>query len=103
MKPVIEQAENGIIVSSDLNYVIEVTPQLKSDQESLSIYFENGVPLKELSTMKRPDLANTFREISKYGIKGFYEGAIAEKIVEAMNTNDGLITYEDLKQTLIHI
>ena len=97
MKPVIEQAENGIIVSSDLNYVIEVTPQLKSDQESLSIYFKNGEPLKEFSTMKRPDLANTFREISKYGIKGFYEGAIAEKIVEAMNANDGLITYEDLK------
>ena len=63
MKPVIEQAENGIIVSSDLNYVIEVTPQLKSDQESLSIYFKNGEPLKEYSTMKRPDLANTFREI----------------------------------------
>jgi len=97
MKPVIEQAENGIIVSSDLNYVIEVTPQLKSDQESLSIYFKNGEPLKEFSTMKRPDLANTFREISKYGIKGFYEGAIAERIVEAMNANDGLITYEDLK------
>ena len=97
MKPVIEQAENGIIVSSDLNYVIEVTPQLKSDQESLSIYFKNGEPLKEISTMKRPDLANTFREISKYGIKGFYEGAIAEKIVEAMSANDGLITYEDLK------
>tara|TARA_B100001175_G_scaffold243238_1_gene209673 strand:- start:378 stop:2087 length:1710 start_codon:yes stop_codon:yes gene_type:complete len=97
MKPVIEQAENGIIVSSDLNYVIEVTPQLKSDQESLSIYFKNGEPLKEFSTMKRPDLANTFREISKYGIKGFYEGAIAEKIVEAMSANDGLITYEDLK------
>ena len=97
MKPVIEQAENGIIVSSDLNYVIEVTPQLKSDQESLSIYFKNGEPLKEFSTMKRPDLASTFREISKYGIKGFYEGAIAEKIVEAMSANDGLITYEDLK------
>ena len=97
MKPVIEQAENGIIVSSDLNYVIEVTPQLKSNQESLSIYFKNGEPLKEFSTMKRPDLANTFREISKYGIKGFYEGAIAEKIVEAMSANDGLITYEDLK------
>ena len=97
MKPVIEQAENGIIVSSDLNYVIEVTPQLKSDQESLSIYFKNGEPLKEFSTMKRPDLASTFREISKHGIKGFYEGEIAEKIVEAMSANDGLITYEDLK------
>tara|TARA_X000000368_G_scaffold87574_1_gene66606 strand:- start:6125 stop:7834 length:1710 start_codon:yes stop_codon:yes gene_type:complete len=97
MRPVIEQAENGIIVSSDLNYVIDVTPQLKSDKESLSIYFKNGEPLKEFSLMKRPDLANTFREISKNGIKGFYEGEIADKIVSAMDNNDGLITHEDLK------
>jgi gamma-glutamyltranspeptidase/glutathione hydrolase len=97
MKPVIEQAENGITVSSDLNYVIDVTPQLKSDEESFSIYFRDGEPLKEFSIMKRPDLANTFREISKNGIKGFYEGEIADKIVNAMNTNDGLITHEDLK------
>ncbi len=97
MKPVIEQAENGIIVSSDLNYVIEVTPQLKSDKESLSIYFNNGEPLQEFSLLKRPDLANTFREISKNGIKGFYEGEIADKIVDAMNINNGLITHEDLK------
>ena len=97
MKPVIEQAENGIIVSSDLNYVIEVTPQLKSDKESLSIYFNNGEPLQEFSLLKRPDLANTFREISKNGIKGFYEGEIADKIVDAMNANNGLITHEDLK------
>ncbi len=97
MRPVIEQAENGIIVSSDLNYVIDVTPQLKSDKESLSIYFKNGEPLKEFSIMKRPDLANTFRVISKNGIKGFYEGEIADKIVNAMNNNGGLITHEDLK------
>ena len=80
MKPVIDQAENGIIVSSDLNYVIEVTPQLKRDNESLSIYYKNGEPLQEYSVMKRPDLANTFREISKNGVKGFYEGVIAETV-----------------------
>ena len=97
MKPVIEQADNGIIVSSDLNYVIDVTPQLKTDKESLSIYFRDGDPLKESSIMKRPDLANTFRVISKNGIKGFYEGEIADKIVNAMNSNGGLITHEDLK------
>ena len=47
--------------------------------------------------MKRPDLANTFKEISKNGAKGFYEGAVADKIVEAMKKNGGLITNEDLK------
>ena len=97
MKPVIEQAENGIVVSSDLNYVIDVTPQLKSDAESFSIFFDNGEPLKEFSIMKRPDLANTFKEISKHGAKGFYEGIVADKIVEAMEENGGLITHDDLK------
>ena len=97
MKPVIEQAENGIVVSSDLNYVIDVTPQLRSDAESFSIFFDNGEPLKEFSIMKRPDLANTFKEISKHGAKGFYEGIVADKIVEAMEKNGGLITHDDLK------
>ena len=97
MKPVIEQAENGVSVTSDLNYVIEVTPQLRNDNESYYIFFDNDEPLKEFSIMKRPDLANTFKEISKNGIKGFYEGVIADKIVSAMEKNNGLITHEDLK------
>ena len=97
MKPVIAQAEEGITVSSDLSYVIGVTPQLKSDAESYSIYFKDNKPLEEFSIMRRPDLANTFKEISKNGIKGFYEGEVADKIVNAMNQNNGLITHEDLK------
>ena len=56
MKPVIAQAEEGIVVSSDLSYVIGVTPQLKSDKESYSIFFDNDEPLKEFSVIKRPDL-----------------------------------------------
>ena len=97
MEPVIEQAENGIVVSKDLSYVIEVTPQLRSDKESFSIYFKDGEPRKEFSVFKRPDLANTLREISKNGTKGFYEGVIADKIVKAMEVNNGLITHDDLK------
>ena len=97
MKPVISQAEEGIVVSSDLSYVIGVTPQLKSDKESFAIYLEDDEPLKEFSIMKRPDLASTFQQISKNGAKGFYEGEVANKIVDAMNKNNGLITHEDLK------
>ena len=97
MQPVIEQAENGIVVSSDLSYVIEVTPQIRADKESFSIFFKDGKALKESSIMTRPDLANTFKEISKNGTKGFYEGVVAEKIVQAMKENNGLITSEDLK------
>tara|TARA_A200000113_G_scaffold66084_1_gene57350 strand:- start:544 stop:2007 length:1464 start_codon:yes stop_codon:yes gene_type:complete len=97
MQPVIEQAEKGVYVSKDLNYVIDVTPQLESDIESASIFLKNGKPPAEASILKRPDLANTFREISKHGVKGFYEGDIADKIVSAMEKNNGLITHDDLK------
>ncbi len=97
MKPVITQAEEGIVVSSDLSYVIGATPQLKSDKESFSIFFKDDEPLKEFSIMKRPDLASTFQQISKNGAKGFYEGEVANKIVDAMNKNNGLITHDDLK------
>ena len=81
MKPVIAQAEEGVVVSSDLSYVIGVTPQLKSDKESYSIYFKDSKPLEEFSIMRRPDLANTFKEISKNGIKGFYEGRLLTRLL----------------------
>ena len=47
--------------------------------------------------MKRPDLARTFSIISNQGKKGFYEGEIAEKFIEAMARNEGFITFDDFK------
>ena len=49
MQPVIEQAEEGIVVSSDLNYVIEVTPQIRADKESFSIFFKYDTVTTNLS------------------------------------------------------
>ena len=97
LAPVIRQAQEGIEVSYDLSKAIESTPQLFTDSESTRIYFQDGNPLLEGSVMKRPDLAQTLTAISNNGIKGFYEGDVAEKIVKAMNLNNGFMTLEDLK------
>ena len=97
MEPVIKQAEEGILVSYDLSKAIESTPQLLDDPESNKIYFKNNRPLKENTLMKRPDLAVTLKAIANNGKKGFYEGAVANKIVTAMNSNNGFMTMEDLK------
>ena len=97
LEPVIRQAEEGILVSYDLSKAIEDTKQLKFDSESLKIYFNNGEAIKENSIFKRPDLAKTFRNISKKGKNGFYKGEVAENIIKAMNANGGLFSKEDLE------
>ena len=97
LEPVIKQAEEGISVTYDLHKAIESSNQLKEDAESKKIYFINDQPLPVGSLMKRPDLAFTFKEISKSGKSGFYEGIIAEKFVDAMKVNNGFFTLEDLK------
>jgi gamma-glutamyltranspeptidase/glutathione hydrolase len=97
LEPVIKQAEEGILVTYDLHKAIESSNQLKEDAESKKIYFINDTPLPVGSLMKRPDLASTFKEISKNGKSGFYEGVIADKFVDAMKANNGFFTLEDLK------
>ena len=103
LAPAIRQARNGITVSYDLEKAIEDTNQLKKDPESLKIYFKDGFAIKENSTFKRPDLEKTLQLIATNGKKGFYEGDIAIKMVEAMNANGGLFTLEDFKNYKVEI
>ena len=103
LAPAIRQARNGIKVSYDLEKAIEDTHQLKKDPESLKIYFKDGAAIKEGSIFKRPDLDKTFQLIATEGKKGFYEGDIAKKMVEAMNANGGLFAIEDFKNYEVEI
>ena len=103
LAPAIRQARNGITVSYDLEKAIEDTHQLKKDPESLKIYFKDGFAIKENSTFKRPDLEKTLQLIATNGKKGFYEGDIAIKMVEAMNANGGLFSLEDFKNYKVEI
>ena len=97
LEPVIKQAEEGISVTYDLHKAIESSDQLREDAESKKIYFINDQPLPVGSLMKRPDLASTFKEITKSGKSGFYEGVIAQKFIDAMKANNGFFTLEDFK------
>tara|TARA_Y100000588_G_scaffold384840_2_gene476948 strand:+ start:1470 stop:3191 length:1722 start_codon:yes stop_codon:yes gene_type:complete len=97
LKPVIEQARNGIRVSYDLHMALGSEPQLRRDQESKKIFFRNGSAVAENTILKREDLAQTLEQIATEGKKGFYEGEVAQKIVDAMNNNGGFISLEDLK------
>jgi len=97
LQPVIKQAQNGILVSYDLNQAIGSADQINLDQESQDIYYQKGSPIKEHVLLKRPDLAWTFREIARNGEDAFYKGSIAKKILKAMQQNGGYISRKDLE------
>ena len=97
LKPVIDQARRGIKVSYDLSQAIGSANQINLDPESSDIYLEDGSPLIEHSLMTRKHLAWTINEIANKGQQAFYEGAIAKKIIQAMEKNGGYMSAQDLK------
>jgi gamma-glutamyltranspeptidase/glutathione hydrolase len=57
----------------------------------------NGRAPRAGEIMRNPTLARTFRTLIEYGKPGFYEGRIAEAIVELLSSMDGILSLEDLK------
>ncbi|HET8859356.1 gamma-glutamyltransferase [Marivirga sp.] len=47
---------------------------------------------------QQPALAETLKEIQKEGKKGFYEGKVAETLVDYIDSQGGILTLEDLEK-----
>ena len=62
------------------------------------IFARESAPLEEGDTLRQPDLALTLREVIRRGKDGFYQGAVAEKIVAEMRRGGGIIDAEDLSE-----
>jgi gamma-glutamyltranspeptidase/glutathione hydrolase len=49
------------------------------------------------ATIRQADLARTLEAISQGGINGFYQGAVAKKLVDGLKASGGIMTLDDLK------
>ncbi len=96
MKPVIELAEKGVVVT-------------KKQEKSLNNYRESIIKangnttkfaaiFKENDTIKYAALAKTLKRIAKNGRAEFYKGETARKLVRYFNKIGAIITAEDLAQ-----
>lgn len=104
LTPAIELAEQGFPVS-------EICAGFwKSSEQLLKASSPNGAEMLKKDPkaeggcraprageiMKMPGLANTFRLLAEHGKKGFYEGKIADEIVQVVSDLGGRLTHEDL-------
>jgi gamma-glutamyltranspeptidase/glutathione hydrolase len=89
-------AQEGFIVSEDLYESLNSAKSRLSD-ESLSVFFKDGIPYKIGEKLTQSSLAWSLSEISKDGKKAFYSGEIGKKISDFMKKEGGIIRLEDLE------
>lgn len=92
----IDYAENGFPISDKLSNMIKEKKEIISAYEETKNHFiRNGhIPL-EGEIFKQPDLAHSLKLIAEKGPDVFYNGEIAEKIVNSLEKHGGKLTKED--------
>ena len=95
IKPVIDLAKNGVIVTENqINRINENRKYFQLVNKS-QILFDNN--FQKNDTIKNLKLAATLEKIMINGKDEFYKGETAKKLVKFISENGGIITMEDLE------
>ena len=97
----IQIAKDGFMMDNKIYDLAMEAPYLSEFDEFSKIYLKADKKPKDIGTIiKNPEMAKTLTLISKEGIKPFYEGKIANDIVNVVNNskiNPGSLSLDDLK------
>ena len=99
IQPAIALARDGIIVADDIADTLPRWHQRLTRWPASAKIFsrDDGTPLREGDRLRQSDLAATLEAIAAQGAAGFYDGAVAEKLVQAIQAAGGLVTRDDLR------
>lgn len=95
-EPAIRLANNGFTATPRLAEMLRLDLPLDAFEPMAGYFFANGEPITAGTQIKNPALAKTLTQIATDGADAFYEGQIAQAIVETVQKNGGLLTLEDM-------
>lgn len=99
LEPAIELAEEGFVLGEVLPTTLRRREEeLRMYRGSRELFFEDGEPLARGDTLRNPGLAWTLRRIAENGAEAFYEGEVAERIVEDLHGKGNAMTRLDLER-----
>uniref|UniRef100_Q31EW6 Glutathione hydrolase proenzyme n=1 Tax=Hydrogenovibrio crunogenus (strain DSM 25203 / XCL-2) TaxID=317025 RepID=Q31EW6_HYDCU len=97
VQPAIVLAEKGFVVPKDLEKVARWYQKWIANKSTVPLNFKRYFgELKTGRLFKQPELAATLKRIAQTGPYDFYFGQTAQLIVKEMQSQDGLITLDDL-------
>lgn len=98
IQPAISIAEEGYEVGATFSKINkDEYDRLLLNAGEDNPYLNDGFPYEPGDHFRNPELAEFFRLIASQGIREFYEGETAEKIVAAVQAKGGIMTLSDLK------
>jgi gamma-glutamyltranspeptidase/glutathione hydrolase len=99
LQPAIDLARDGFVVTDDLADTLPQWYRRLARWPSSARAFSraDASALREGDRLVQPDLAATLTAIAEQGPRGFYQGAVADKLASAIAAAGGLMTVEDLK------
>ena len=96
--PALALATEGFPITYHLAaLLIEYKERLTQTPASNEIFYPNGLVYQAEDTLVQKDLAWSLQQISDSGHQGFYDGMLADRLVEDIQSNGGIITKADLQ------
>ena len=86
-KPAIQLAEEGFPVSARLHTLLSSETYLREDPLASAFYYQEDQPLPEGYILKNPALANILRQVAEQGSQAFYQGDIADDMVNRVQSH----------------
>jgi len=94
--PAIALAEKGFVLQEGDIKIYQADKQKLLEPNVAAIFLDTGNQVYQAGdTLIQSDLANSLKLIAQGGSDAFYQGAIAQQIVNASNDNQGILSLKD--------
>mgnify|MGYP000043956122 FL=1 len=96
-EPTIAYAKNGFPVTETIAYYLKNSQKRFEKYPNFNeLWVKNGSMPTKGEIFKNPQLAKTLETIALKGREGFYEGEVANAMVDFIQSQGGFLTHEDL-------
>ena len=96
-EPTIAYAKNGFPVTETIAYYLKNSQKRFEKYPNFNeLWVKNGSMPAKGEIFKNPQLAKTLETIALKGREGFYEGEVANAMVDFIQSQGGFLTHEDL-------
>ncbi len=96
LQPAIRLAGEGFAVDRRYARIAQLRVAMLRESAGTQVFLDNGAVPAPGYRLRQPDLAVTLERIAREGEAGFYQGAVAQGLVAAVNAAGGVWRMEDL-------